>query len=122
MAKSIDCPEIQADTIEEVAKFSSKYASDFLKEDTLKNDFNLISNDQTLIGMKDNKLYAFVGTKFLNLRYSSISENVPSYDTKELFKKRLSIIELINCNPNYKYISSSLDDTLKFILNNRKKI
>ena len=41
-AKSIDCPEIQADTIEEVAKFSSKYASDFLKEDTLKNDSGLV--------------------------------------------------------------------------------
>lgn len=41
-AKSIDCPEIQADTIEEVAKFSSKYASDFLKEDTLKNDSGLM--------------------------------------------------------------------------------
>lgn len=42
VAKSIDCPEIQADTIEEVAKFSSKYASDFLKEDTLKNDSGII--------------------------------------------------------------------------------
>ena len=41
-AKAIDCPEIQADTIEEVAKFSSKYASDFLKEDTLKNDSGLV--------------------------------------------------------------------------------
>ena len=41
-AKAIDCPEIQADTIEEVAKYSSKYASDFLKEDTLKNDSGLI--------------------------------------------------------------------------------
>lgn len=41
-AKSIDCPEIQADTIEEVAKFSSKYASDVLQEDTLKNDSGLI--------------------------------------------------------------------------------
>lgn len=41
-AQSIDCPEIQADTIEEVAKFSSKYASDYLKEDTLKNDSGLV--------------------------------------------------------------------------------
>ncbi len=41
-AKSIDCPEIQADTIEEVAKFSSKYASDFLGEDTLKNDSGIV--------------------------------------------------------------------------------
>ena len=40
--KVIDCPEIQADTIEEVAKFSSKYASDYLKEATLKNDSGLI--------------------------------------------------------------------------------
>lgn len=40
--KSINCPEIQADTIEEVAIFSSKYASDYLKEDTLKNDSGLV--------------------------------------------------------------------------------
>lgn len=40
--KAIDCPEIQADTIEEVAKFSSKYASDLLHEDTLKNDSGLV--------------------------------------------------------------------------------
>ncbi len=40
--KSIDCPEIQADTIEEVAKYSSKYASDYLHENTLKNDSGLI--------------------------------------------------------------------------------
>ena len=37
-AKDIDCPEIQADTMEEVAKFSSKYASDLLKKNTLKNN------------------------------------------------------------------------------------
>lgn len=42
VAKQIDCPEIQANTIEEVAKFSSKYASDYLKEDTLKNDSGLV--------------------------------------------------------------------------------
>ena len=41
-AQKIDCPEIQADTIEEVAKYSSKYASDFLKTNTLKNDSGLI--------------------------------------------------------------------------------
>jgi len=40
--KEIDCPEIQADTIEEVACFSSKYASDYLKADTLKNDSGLV--------------------------------------------------------------------------------
>lgn len=42
VAKAIDCPEIQADTIEEVAKYSSKYASDYLGEDTLKNDSGLV--------------------------------------------------------------------------------
>lgn len=40
--KKIECPEIQADTFEEVAAFSSKYASDFLKCDTLKNDSGLV--------------------------------------------------------------------------------
>jgi XTP/dITP diphosphohydrolase len=41
-AKKIDCPEIQADSIEEVAKYSSKYASDYLKTDVLKNDSGLV--------------------------------------------------------------------------------
>lgn len=40
--KKIECPELQADTFEEVAKYSSKYASDFLKCDTLKNDSGLV--------------------------------------------------------------------------------
>ncbi len=42
IAKKIDCPEIQADTIEEVANYSSQYASNYLKENTLKNDSGLI--------------------------------------------------------------------------------
>ena len=40
--KKINCPEIQADSIEEVSIFSSKYASDYLKCDTLKNDSGLV--------------------------------------------------------------------------------
>lgn len=40
--KKIECPELQADTFEEIAKFSSKYASDLLKCDTLKNDSGLV--------------------------------------------------------------------------------
>lgn len=34
----INCPEIQADSVEEVAIFSSQYASNQIKKDTLKND------------------------------------------------------------------------------------
>ena len=37
----IDCPEIQADTTEEIANYSSKYASEYLKCDVLKNDSGL---------------------------------------------------------------------------------
>lgn len=40
--KKIDCPEIQADTIEDVANYSSKYASEYLKCNTLKNDTGLV--------------------------------------------------------------------------------
>ena len=40
--KDIDVPEIQADTNEEVANFSSKYASEVLKEDCVKNDGGLV--------------------------------------------------------------------------------
>lgn len=42
VAKKIDCPEIQADHVEEVAKFSAKWASDHLKCDVLKNDCGFI--------------------------------------------------------------------------------
>ena len=38
----MDCPEIQSDSIEEVAKFSAKWASDYLKADVLKNDSGLV--------------------------------------------------------------------------------
>lgn len=40
--KVIDCPEIQANSIEEVAKYSSKFASKKLKCATLKNDSGLV--------------------------------------------------------------------------------
>lgn len=40
--RKLDLPEIQADLIEEVAKFSSKYASQLLGESTLKNDSGLV--------------------------------------------------------------------------------
>lgn len=39
--KIIDCPEIQADTIKEVAIYSSIYASNYLKSSVLKNDSGL---------------------------------------------------------------------------------
>ena len=40
--KQIDCPEIQADEIEAVAKFSAKWASETLKMSVLKNDSGLM--------------------------------------------------------------------------------
>ncbi|MDD4298497.1 MAG: non-canonical purine NTP pyrophosphatase [Bacilli bacterium] len=42
LPKKIDCPEIQANTIKEVAVYSSKYASEYLKTSVLKNDSGLI--------------------------------------------------------------------------------
>lgn len=42
VGKKIDCPEIQADTVEEVAKYSSKYASDKLRATVLKNDTGIV--------------------------------------------------------------------------------
>lgn len=180
----------------------------------LYHNFSLISNDQTLIGLENGILYAYGGTKFLNLRYSSISENVPSliglfncdnieswsdkiivqasdlgineqynpveiteiyilhvdnrennfyekkgdnwahnfnlyqnltenirnsnsaivdikghpigyvpsYDSENNFLKRVEMIELIDNNPNYKYLSGSLNEILEYILNKRKLI
>lgn len=40
----IDCPELQLDSIEEVAKNSSKWASEHLKTNVLKNDSGLCVN------------------------------------------------------------------------------
>jgi XTP/dITP diphosphohydrolase len=42
IGKKIDCPEIQADSIEEVAIYSSQYANKALNETVLKNDTGLI--------------------------------------------------------------------------------
>lgn len=40
--------------------------------------YNLISNDQTIIGKQDDILMAFGGTKFISLRYTSVKENMPN--------------------------------------------
>lgn len=42
LSESMECPEIQADTIEEVAIYSAEYARDKLNENTLKNDSGLV--------------------------------------------------------------------------------
>ena len=179
----------------------------------IKHGFKLISNDQTLIGIVDNKLSALGGTKNLSLRYTSVKENipslaylfndanvegwgdkiviqgsevgideqyettnieeiyvlhidnkqkqlfyksgdcwglnfnlyqnlsenirnsistivdmyghpigyVPSYDNEELYNLRVNIINMINNNDDYRYISGNLDDVINYILNNREK-
>lgn len=38
--------------------------------------FSLISNDMTLIGIEEEKLMAYGGTKFINLRYLSVEKNL----------------------------------------------
>lgn len=45
----------------------------------LRNGYSLISNDKTVIGVKDGRLYAFSGTKYLSLRYKSVKENLPQF-------------------------------------------
>ena len=180
----------------------------------LKNDYSLISNDKTVIGVKNDKLYAFSGTKYLNLRYKSIKENlpeliylygeeyietwaekiqvqaheiginesfkpteitdiiflhidnreekltvsqgdsrrnnfilynniseniracsssfvdkkghpvgyIPSYDSEDIYKKRVRIIQEINKNPRYKYVSGNLQSVLEYINNTKDQI
>lgn len=180
----------------------------------LKYGYGLISNDQTLIGMEDGKLKAFWGTKFINLRYASVKENmpqliglfgeteveswseklfvmakdlgvrevsqpteieqiivlhtdnrsksfiskpgdnwknnfylykdftenirnttstivdksghpigyVPSYDTEQLYSKRVEIINYINENPNYRYLSGRLENIIDDINNVHRNI
>lgn len=44
----------------------------------MKYGYSLISNDQTIIGKENGVLKAFGGTKFINLRYTSVKENIPS--------------------------------------------
>ncbi|MBE6141051.1 MAG: hypothetical protein E7172_05950 [Firmicutes bacterium] len=43
----------------------------------INNGFNLISNDMTLVGSANNKLFAYGGTKFINLRLLSVEQNMP---------------------------------------------
>lgn len=45
----------------------------------LNEGYSLISNDKTLIGLKNGKLQAFDGTKYLRLRYKSVKENIPQF-------------------------------------------
>jgi hypothetical protein len=46
---------------------------------------------------------------------------VPSYDNEELYNLRVNIINMINNNENYKYLSGKLDDSIDFILASREK-
>lgn len=73
--------------------------------------FSLISNDLTLIGLQDDKLFAFGGTKFLNLRYASVANNMPylSYlfqnKTKDDWASKISVLAKdINIQENYETI------------------
>ena len=72
-------------------------------------NYKLIGNDRNIIGLYDDKSYAFDGTKFIFLRYESIKRNLP--ELLPLFKeittdswlykikilpKELNILESIN--------------------------
>ena len=50
----------------------------------LQRGYKLVSNDQTVIGLFNTNLYAYGGTKFINFRYSSVTENMP-YLEKMIF-------------------------------------
>lgn len=39
--------------------------------------YDVISNDQTVIGIKEDQLYAYGGTQFINFRYASVEQNMP---------------------------------------------
>ncbi len=60
--------------------------------------FSLISNDMTLIGMEDEVLKAFGGTKFLNLRLLSVANNMPNLlylfqnDIKDSWTNKVSVM------------------------------
>lgn len=61
-------------------------------------NFSLISNDMTLIGMNRDKLEAFGGTKFINLRLDSVIQNMPylkylfSNDLKDGWNEKISLL------------------------------
>ena len=50
--------------------------------------YSLIANDSTILKLKDDKLYANGGTKFIFLRYESIKRNIPNllnvFDSREV--------------------------------------
>lgn len=43
----------------------------------INDDYSFISNDCSLIGLEDDKLKVFGGTKFIRLRYDSVEQNMP---------------------------------------------
>lgn len=59
--------------------------------------FSLISNDLTLIGLDNNKLKTFGGTKFINLRLDSVNQNMPylnylfSNSVKDSWSDKISV-------------------------------
>lgn len=173
----------------------------------LKNGYSLISNDKTLIGLENGNMNVYGGTKFINLRYRSVENNMPelihlfgrkdveswsekvqvmaheigikeeyetlpideiyfihvdarekkltvkdgdmwrnnfllyqtltealrttdsafvdkkghpigylpSFDNEECFRKRIDLMNAMNHNPHYKYISGNLQETLSYI-------
>ncbi len=97
--------------------------------------FNLISNDQTVIGVDENQIIAYGGTKFINLRLLSVKQNMPfllkifndknvdewSYK-KSVLARDLDITEqydptnieqiiVLHCNNNYNNTIISPGDT-----------
>lgn len=45
----------------------------------LDKNYSLLSNDQTVVGLKDQTLKAFKGTQFINFRKTSVENNLPEF-------------------------------------------
>ena len=89
--------------------------------------YSLISNDMTLIGEENGNLYAYGGTKFINLRYLSVLQNMPFLDylfkdkNKDSWLSKISVMARdIGIDENY---SSVLIDSIIFLrMNNNEEL
>ena len=65
-------------------------------------DYKLISNDHTLLTVKDGLFTSLIGTKDIEMRYGviknsfkDIEENLPSYDGEDLWKRKIIINDFL---------------------------
>lgn len=88
--------------------------------------YGLISNDMTLIGKEDDKIYAYGGTKFINLRLLSVESNMPFLlylfegSNKDSWTNKISLMAR-DINIEEEYDKLPIENVLFIHVDNRDK-